>query len=82
MNVNDNATNALIQQIRRRLSILERPLITARGTGKVIFIPISIRNTLKWRSPYYERITTFVLHLNRTKQWKYRTAIGNYREKV
>lgn len=34
MNVNDNATNAFIQQIRRRLSILERPLTTARGDGK------------------------------------------------
>ena len=34
MNVNDNATNTFIQQIRRRLSILERPLITARGDGK------------------------------------------------
>ncbi|WP_246187581.1 hypothetical protein [Ornithinibacillus caprae] len=34
LNVNDNATNTFIQQIRRRLSILERPLITARGDGK------------------------------------------------
>ncbi|MCM3704966.1 insertion element protein [Cytobacillus firmus] len=34
MNVNDNATNSFIQQIRRRLSILERPLMTARGDGK------------------------------------------------
>lgn len=34
MNVNDNATNSFIQQIRRRLSILERPLTTARGDGK------------------------------------------------
>ena len=34
MNVNDNATNTFIQQIRRRLSILERPLTTARGDGK------------------------------------------------
>lgn len=32
--VNDNATNAFIQQMRRRLSILERPLMTARGEGK------------------------------------------------
>jgi hypothetical protein len=32
--VNDNATNTFIQHIRRRLSILERPLITARGDGK------------------------------------------------
>ncbi|WP_234417297.1 MULTISPECIES: hypothetical protein [unclassified Lysinibacillus] len=34
MNVNDNATNAFMQQTRRRLSILERPLTTARGDGK------------------------------------------------
>nr|WP_156323869.1 hypothetical protein [Bacillus sp. JCM 19034] len=34
MYVNDNATNSFIQQIRRRLSILERPLMTARGDGK------------------------------------------------
>ncbi|MEK4700128.1 hypothetical protein MKX47_11070 [Solibacillus sp. FSL R7-0668] len=34
MNVNDNATNTFIQQIRRRLSILERPLTTARRDGK------------------------------------------------
>lgn len=34
MNVNDNATNAFIQQKRRRLSILERHLTTARGDGK------------------------------------------------
>ena len=34
LNVNDNATNTFIQHVRRRLSILERPLITARGDGK------------------------------------------------
>lgn len=34
MHVNNNATSALIQQIRRRISILERPLTTARGDGK------------------------------------------------
>ncbi|MDF0728328.1 hypothetical protein PY093_16810 [Cytobacillus sp. S13-E01] len=34
LEVNDNATNAFIQQMRRRLSILERPLMTARGEGK------------------------------------------------
>ncbi|MGP9039467.1 hypothetical protein ACT17T_01540 [Cytobacillus kochii] len=34
MNINDNATNTFIQHIRRRLSILERPLTTARGDGK------------------------------------------------
>jgi hypothetical protein len=34
LGVNDNATNAFIQQMRRRLSILERPLMTARGEGK------------------------------------------------
>lgn len=34
MNVNDHATNSFIQQIRRRISILERPLVTATGHGK------------------------------------------------
>ncbi|WP_247600271.1 hypothetical protein [Priestia flexa] len=34
LNVNDNTTNAFIQQIRRGLSFLERPLVTARGDGK------------------------------------------------
>jgi hypothetical protein len=34
LHVNNNATNAFMQQIRRRLSILERPLVTARGDGK------------------------------------------------
>ena len=34
LNVSDNASNFFIQQIRRRLSTLERPLTTARGDGK------------------------------------------------
>ena len=34
MNVNDHSTNSFIQQIRRRISILERPLVTATGQGK------------------------------------------------
>ena len=34
MNVNDNATNTFIQQIRRRLSILVKLLNTARSDGK------------------------------------------------
>jgi transposase-like protein len=34
MNVNDSSVNAFMNQIRRRLSILERPLVTARGDGK------------------------------------------------
>lgn len=34
MNVDSRCTNAFIQQIRRSLSILERPLSTARGTEK------------------------------------------------
>ena len=34
LNVNDKATSAFMQQIRRRISILERPLVTARGDGK------------------------------------------------
>ncbi|WP_254178205.1 MULTISPECIES: insertion element protein [unclassified Planococcus (in: firmicutes)] len=32
--VNDNAINNFFQIVRRRLSILERPLVTARGDGK------------------------------------------------
>lgn len=34
LNTNDNAINSFLQIIRRRLSILERPLLTARGDGK------------------------------------------------
>lgn len=34
LNVNDNATNNFIQLMRRRLSVLERPIVTARGDGK------------------------------------------------
>lgn len=34
LNISDHATNFFIQQIRRKLSILERPLTTARGDGK------------------------------------------------
>jgi hypothetical protein len=34
LSVNDKSVNAFMQQIRRRLSILERPLVTARGDGK------------------------------------------------
>jgi len=30
MNINDHATNSFIQQIRRRISILERPSVIAR----------------------------------------------------
>lgn len=34
MKVNDYAVNNFMQQMRRRISILERPLVTARGDGK------------------------------------------------
>ena len=34
ISVDDNAINAFFQTVRRRLSILERPLVTARGDGK------------------------------------------------
>ncbi len=34
LDVNHNTTDAFIQLIRRRLSPLERPLVTARGDGK------------------------------------------------
>lgn len=46
MNVNDNTTNSFMQQIRRRLSILERPFTTARGDGESYiyfhFIPSNV----------------------------------------
>ena len=32
--VNDNAVNNFLQEIRRSLSVLERPLVTSRGDGK------------------------------------------------
>ena len=32
--INDKSSNAFMQQIRRRINILERPLVTARGDGK------------------------------------------------
>jgi hypothetical protein len=34
LNVSDHSTNSFMQQIHRRLSILERPLVTAKGDGK------------------------------------------------
>jgi transposase-like protein len=34
IDVNDNAVNAFFQTVRRRISMLERPLTTARGDGK------------------------------------------------
>lgn len=34
LKISDRPTNNFMQQIRRRLSILERPLVTARGKGK------------------------------------------------
>jgi len=34
LQLNGKSTSAFMQQIRRRLSILERPLVTARGDGK------------------------------------------------
>ena len=44
LNVNDHSTNSFIQQIRRRISSLERPLTTARGDKKARITPISILN--------------------------------------
>jgi hypothetical protein len=32
--VNDNSVNAFLQEIRRCISVLERPLVTSRGDGK------------------------------------------------
>lgn len=34
LNVNDNALNSFLQEIRRSLPVLERPLVTSRGDGK------------------------------------------------
>ena len=34
LNVNDNAVNSFLQEIRRSLSVIERPLVTSRGDGK------------------------------------------------
>ena len=34
LQINDKSASAFMQQIRRRISILERPLVTARGDGK------------------------------------------------
>ena len=42
LNVSDYSTNNFMQQIRRRLSILERPLVTAEAMGKVLSMRISI----------------------------------------
>ena len=49
LHVNDHSVNAFMQQIRRRISILERPLVTQEEMEKVIFILIAIRNTLNMR---------------------------------
>lgn len=34
LRVSNRSSNSFMQQMRRRLSILERPLVTARGSGK------------------------------------------------
>lgn len=34
VNVDDNAVNQFLQTVRRRISVLERPIVTARGDGK------------------------------------------------
>ena len=34
MNVNSRAINNYFQEVRRKISVLERPLVTARGDGK------------------------------------------------
>ncbi len=34
MELNNNAVNIFLQEIRRSISILERPLVTSRGDGK------------------------------------------------
>lgn len=59
LNVNDNATNNFIQLMRRRLSVLERPIVTAK-TGRVTIIPITTRSMHRWLLPFYGCTTTFV----------------------
>jgi hypothetical protein len=57
LNVSDYSTNVFIQQIRRRLSFLERPLVTARGDGKSYiyanFNPKYAQYALTILRPYY-----------------------------
>jgi hypothetical protein len=63
LNVNDNSSNSFIQQIRRRLSILERPLMTARGDGKsyiyVNFNPKYAQYTLTILRTFYNFCETY-----------------------
>lgn len=70
MNVNDNATNSFIQQIRRRLSILERPLTTARGDGKSYiysnFNPKYAQMSLTILRTYYNFCLTYNTRKRRT----------------
>jgi hypothetical protein len=37
LELNDNAVNIFLQETRRSISILERPLVTSRGDGKSNF---------------------------------------------
>lgn len=57
LNVNDHATNFFIQQIRRKLSVLERPLTSARDEGKSYiysnFNPKYVQMTLTILRTYY-----------------------------
>ena len=49
LNVNDHSTNSFIQQIRRYISSLERPLTTLVVIRRAIFTLTSIRSMLNLR---------------------------------
>lgn len=63
LQMNDHSSNAFIQQIRRRLNILERPLVTARGEGKSYiyanFNPKYAQMTVTILRTYYNFHMTF-----------------------
>ncbi|UYZ20227.1 hypothetical protein [Mesobacillus jeotgali] len=61
--VNDNSINAFLQEIRRCLSVLERPLVTSRGDGKSYiysnFNPKYAQMSLTILRTYYNFCKTF-----------------------
>jgi hypothetical protein len=59
LKVSDSPTSNFMQSLRRRLSILERPLVTARGGGEIISMQTSIQSMLKWLSLSCGLTTTF-----------------------
>ncbi|NHM33023.1 hypothetical protein G8761_20885 [Bacillus sp. C11] len=64
LEVNNNATNVFIQQMRRRLSILERPLMTARGEGKSYIYANFNPKYAQYALIYCELILTFAYLLS------------------